>query len=582
MKFFKIILFFIPFLLLLQGFFHPVFELSQDLGRHIKTGEIIVQTISIPTTNLYSYTYPNFPFVNHHWLSEVIFYQLSTFSTLEILLLFKLIIIAFAFFSIYLYSWRRYNPYIVFLCAIVYIPILFERTHIRPELFSYLLISYYGTILYRFREKSTPLLFTLPLLQLLWVNLHIYFFTGLFLIFLFFIDSCFKYRKELTASFRKKAHYPLPPLTIGLVGGVSLLLSLINPNFMNGLLYPLRVFNNYGYSIEENQTIWFLWNYSQKETIVSFVFAVVLLYLGLILTRKKARLIDWLLALSFTVFGYFAIRNIPLFVFTTFIPFCYAYSTLFTDNKNRFVHFYKNKQFITLFVCTILIGILFYHTIQKIPTNANEYTVKEYGKNAILFYKNNNLRGPLFNNFDIGSYIEYKLYPQEKVFVDGRPEAYPSNFFKDTYIPMQEDPRIFNVISEKYKFNTIFFAHTDQTPWAQMFLHEIHKNPDWKIVYLDDAIIILTKNIPQNEEIIQKYEISKVSKSPTYTTWDSYMRLAYIYSIFEWKDKEKEMYEKILKLEPTNCLALYNMAVLTQEDTTLSQVYQYKYSQACN
>jgi hypothetical protein len=58
-----------------------------------------------------------------------------------------------------------------------------------------------------------------------------------------------------------------------------------------------------------------------------------------------------------------------------------------------------------------------------------------------------NLKGPIFNNFDIGSYLIFRLYNKSlpagrQVFVDGRPEAYPASFFQITYILMQQDPKL--------------------------------------------------------------------------------------------------------------------------------------------
>jgi len=57
----------------------------------------------------------------------------------------------------------------------------------------------------------------------------------------------------------------------------------------------------------------------------------------------------------------------------------------------------------------------------------------------LIFFKENNLQGPIFNNYDIGGYLIFNLFPQEKVFVDNRPETYSSEFFQEDYIPMQED-----------------------------------------------------------------------------------------------------------------------------------------------
>ena len=38
-----------------------------DLGRHLKNGQLFIETGLIPKINLYSYAYPDYPFINHHW-----------------------------------------------------------------------------------------------------------------------------------------------------------------------------------------------------------------------------------------------------------------------------------------------------------------------------------------------------------------------------------------------------------------------------------------------------------------------------------------------------------------------------------
>ena len=50
--------------------------ITQDLGRHLRLGEMIVAGDSRKCalySNCLTYTYPDYPFINHHWGSEVIF-----------------------------------------------------------------------------------------------------------------------------------------------------------------------------------------------------------------------------------------------------------------------------------------------------------------------------------------------------------------------------------------------------------------------------------------------------------------------------------------------------------------------------
>ena len=67
-------LFVLIFVLLGSFLIHNFDSIGQDIGRHLKVGEIIWQTKEVPKTNLFSFTEPDFPFINHHWLSEVMFF----------------------------------------------------------------------------------------------------------------------------------------------------------------------------------------------------------------------------------------------------------------------------------------------------------------------------------------------------------------------------------------------------------------------------------------------------------------------------------------------------------------------------
>src|SRR3989344_5465586 len=84
----KILLLFFVFSFL----FKTDFSFDQDLGRHIKLGEIIWQTKNVPKTNLFSYTNPDFPFINTHWLFEVLVYFFDQSDRLQFLLILKVII----------------------------------------------------------------------------------------------------------------------------------------------------------------------------------------------------------------------------------------------------------------------------------------------------------------------------------------------------------------------------------------------------------------------------------------------------------------------------------------------------------
>lgn len=563
----------VVFSLLILGYFRPLSAYTQDLGRHLLTGSLILETWSIPKTNLYSYTNPDFPFVNHHWLSEVIFSIVHTGTGDIGLQILAMLLIVSAFGLIYFWAVKKSSYLIASLIALPYLRVLFERTDIRPELFSFLFLSLFIIILSTYRERHTKWIYLLIPIQLLWVNMHIYFFVGIVVTLLFYIDHLIQHRANLWTKHTKI-------LTIVLAG--VLFVTLFNPNGLTGALYPLQVFNNYGYSIEENQTMMLLEELGfNKPSLAYFKFSILFLFFSLGLVWKKTRPIDWLLALTFSFAGIIAVRNLPLFVISTYIPLAIALHHL---KQIPLLKQYRTENNFLL-AALLLFSLFLWHgkTITEIrPPGIGVVKGAEHGVN---FYKQNNMSGPLFNNFDIGSYLIYQLYPQEKVFIDGRPEAYPKEFIQGVYIPMQQNPLLFDQASNQYQFNTIFFSHTDQTPWANQFLKDILMNKAWIIVYLDDTVIILTKDNTNNAPLISKYGMSP--ENLRISNFDpkneqSVLQLASFFNKTGLLEYELQMYHHLLAIRPNDCLALYNAAVLlSQKNDATAQIMASRYQQTC-
>ncbi len=128
---------------------------------------------------------------------------------------------------------------------------------------------------------------------------------------------------------------------------------------------------------------------------------------------------------------------------------------------------------------------------------------------SATFFKVNGLQGPIFSNYDIGGYLIYYLAPQEKVFVDNRQEAFPPEFFRDVYVPMQEDNKVWQAKDVQYGFNAIFFYRHDLTPWGQNFLVERIKDPQWAPVYVDAFTIIYLKRNALNQPLIEQFELPR-------------------------------------------------------------------------
>ncbi len=146
----KILLLFFVFSFL----FRTDSSFNQDLGRHLKLGEIIWQTKSIPTTNLFSYTNPDFPFINTHWLFEVWAYLMGQTVGLQVFLFSKLIIFLVAVYLI-LKIIPEGNKALLLPIGFLFFHVLRERTELRPEIFSFLFTSLTLYILEKFIFRDT-------------------------------------------------------------------------------------------------------------------------------------------------------------------------------------------------------------------------------------------------------------------------------------------------------------------------------------------------------------------------------------------------------------------------------------------
>lgn len=508
---------------------------DQDLGRHLKLGEIIWQTKEVPQTNLLSYTNPDFTFINTHWLFEVIVYLISQTTGLQALLFIKIAIFLTAVYLI-LKVIPKDKKALLLPLGFIFFHVLRERTELRPEIFSFLFTALSYFILEKYLNKPTKLIYLLPAVQLIWINTHIYFFVGLLLQVIFLIHLSYKYLRFNLGCYKLKL--------LGVFFALSVIVSLMSPSGLTGFLYPLNVTKNYGYTIVENQTILLLESIGFKDP--NFLFAkisiaIILLSLIVAFLRRKFEVKNILLVLFGAVLSLMNVRSFPYLIFLSFPAVLGNFGSVRQNAATKFLA--------AFFGLLLLIESFFYLNgdYYRYKDMGNKVSLKfeESGKKALDFVINNNLPSPIFNNFDIGSYISYRGYPGYLVFVDGRPEAYPKDFFQQIYIPMQTDPVKFKEIDQQYRFKTIIFSHTDQTPWGKSFLTSIVKNPDWKIVYLDDFMIVLVKSeVLASQDPTLQVDLSKLD--PSFSNFDShvsYLRL----SLFLAQTGNTESAEKFAK-----------------------------------
>ena len=178
---------------------HKINLVTADLGRHLKNGEIFVQTGHVVGTNFYSYTNPDFPTLNHHWGAGVLFYLLFRVGGFVGVQLFFIGVSMAALVIFLCVAAQQAGMGAAVLLAIPLVPLLAERTEVRPEALTSLFAALFFWLLWRFwrDEKKWHSLWFLPLLMLLWVNTNIYFFLGFAFIGTFLVKYILKTQWKL-------------------------------------------------------------------------------------------------------------------------------------------------------------------------------------------------------------------------------------------------------------------------------------------------------------------------------------------------------------------------------------------------
>ncbi len=532
LKFFLLI-----FLLVWYGFFlaYKIDLTTADLGRHLKNGQLFFESLTkkedfrFLKTNFYSYTFADYPFLNHHWGSGVIFFLLEKVAGFSGLSLFYIVFSLITFLLFFRIAQKEAGFKIACLFALLLIPLMAERREIRPEIFSYFFSAIFLWLLWNYKKGSISYywLFLLPALEIFWVNTHIYFFLGpifigifLFEKLIFFLKSRGQKAVDNKFSFRNFSNSEMNKIEKKAIKKLSLIFLLtifaafLNPFGISGVLYPLNIFKNYGYLIVENQSIGFLERLGiiQNPNFLLFKITFAILVLSFILIAifkpHSFSISYFCLGTVFSIMALFAIRNFTLFGFFVLPILAWNIKNLL-PSETKFEPIEANLAF-AFFIFLIFAFIIFNH-YQFLISRLNNFGLGLVADNnkAAEFLKKENIQGPILNNYDIGGYLIYHLYPKEFIFVDNRPEAYPISFFQEIYIPLQENKAVWKEQVEKYNFNVIFFSHRDATPWGQKFLIDRVNDPDWPAVFADRYAIIFLKRNDLNQPIIEKYQIPK-------------------------------------------------------------------------
>jgi hypothetical protein len=245
----------------------------------------------------------------------------------------------------------------------------------------------------------------------------------------------------------------------------------------------------------------FIYTLSLQVLIFEVVVGIFLLTAPL-LVRKKAIATN-LNGFASALLGLRFVRSMSLFGLLGLQPLSEKLTELEKAALLKTDKYLLNPIKIIIFAITIVTVFIYCKGLSD--NHVLQFSYQPYAEDAVNFINTNHLKGPIFNNYHIGNYLIYGLYPREKVFIDARPEMYPAPFLKD-YERMLIDQQYFDQQVNKYDINLIVFGVQLEDPQTiRPFMLRQIESKLWVPIYADGNVTILIKDERKNEEIIKKF-----------------------------------------------------------------------------
>jgi len=518
---------------------------DSDLWCHFKTGEYILKNFTVPRADIFSYTLGNRAWIDHEWLSQVIFYFIfDRFGWAGINIL-KALVISLCFLILLFFIISRHRKIIYAVFFILLSTLAFGyRSFARPEIFSYLLLC-----LFFYTLENEKRLYVLPLFQILWVNMHGYFILGPIFIFLYCMG-------ELVSGNIIKAK------KLGMLLGLTCLTCFVNPYFYKGAFYPIGIlagiFSGQRVYMQNVRELMMPISISFARYIFFWIFAI-LASVTFLINLKKGKVQHILIFLGSFIASYVAIRNAPIFIFTAM-----PLAVLNLNQANLTKNIPEKKYYAVSILAILAAAYIFISNQYYIFTKQSEFRRTESKMAELLvpskacdFLENNNIKGRIFNSIDFGHYIAYRFYPEKRIFIDARTELYDYVFF-EAYQSAQNYPEEWKALQEKYNFDIALLRHLFSG--TERVLRYLYNNKDWALVYYDDNSAVFLRHTLGNKKAIEKFRVD-FTKSNIGKSGETLSVAGFFEKIGE-AGLAEGVYIKLLKSNPKFLEAGNNLAAL--------------------
>lgn len=495
---------------------------DDDVFWHLATGKYILQTHQVPSTDIFGYMTQGQEWMPFEWGWDVLtflLYNISGYYGLSVLRTLIFIVI----FAILLYTFRKFGISWVF--SLLFMTVLsfaiMDRLTPRPHVMSYLFFLCLLLIIFKFRyfdRGNKKVLYFIPVIFLVWSNMHMGIIAGGFLMLLYFSAEFISTFSNYYSNSKVRPLTKNELLFLFIILASSAVCMLANPNFIQTYVYA---YQHTKMKMLETVNEWMSpFGSRYGDTLVNNLYKLFLVlgFFNIYYTIKKR---DILPALLFIGFGLYSVRAMRFTIDYVIIMFPFIVISLYT-----FFESFKSESF-KLFISKkpylkIALALFLAFLIYNLPGNKlylehlKYYRITGFGINSDFipvqlfdFMKRNNvpeISDRVFNHFGTGGYFVWS-FDGKKNFIDSR--NLNDDIFNKYQQILSKQPGFEQKLDEYEIEYAIYLAPDlvrDPKEMENTVISYFCKNNNWKLIFWDDKSFLWVRNIPKFAYLVENYE----------------------------------------------------------------------------
>jgi len=503
------------------------------IGWHIRAGQLILATHAVPRVDPFSSTMIGQPWFAWEWLYDVVAGGLEGRTGLNGVVLFTALMIAQVFaWTFRLLLRRGTNVFVALILVLLAASAAMIHFLARPHVVSWLFTVMWFWILDS-SEKSSPSradsfnssaaavakargsrrLWLLPLLMVVWVNVHGGFLIGFALLAIYGFGAVWQWRSLREDRFEdvlQKIQAGRRARALAWTGILSVLATLVNPYGFQLHVHIYRYLSNRFLMdhIDEFQSPNF--HYVAQKC---FAGLLLLTLVALAAKRREVSASQGLVVLFAVHSGLYASRNIPvssLLLILVIGPWLSGAMDRLSDRRTALrwrglasTQFLQRMEAIELklrghlwlIAATVLTCWIAAHGGQLGATRLMDahFDRKRFPVAAVNYLEKQDVQGPLVSPDDWGGYLIYRLYPRVRMVVDDRHDFYGEEFVKSYLKMVHVEPGWEDFLRQHQ-------AHCLVVPRNSALANILFETAGWKAIYTDAVAAVFVRS-PEPETL---------------------------------------------------------------------------------